>query len=146
MKAQSVRKNKKGAPALATPADAVLAIAIMTVLADGKLHRREMDFLKNMLFTSPLFDKVPQADMYLRGVAAAIAEAGRDKALEQAAALLGPTLRETAYAWAVYQVVADGKFVPDEYAFLALLKKKLGLHGALCGKIKAVIPMLVRVR
>lgn len=146
MKIGTTHKKEKPARALATHADAMAALAIMAVLSDGKLRRREMDALKEMLFLSPLFHHISHADQYLRHIAAVVAGTEQNELLDRAAKLLSPRLREAAYAWAVYQVAADSKFAPDEHAFLNLLRKKLGLHGALSGKIKAVVPMLLRAR
>lgn len=131
---------------LLTPADAVMAVAIMGVSADGRLKDREIDSLKSVLVSSPLFEEVGDAGEYMGCIAAAIADKGRDAVLEEAAALLTPGLRETAYAWAVYMVAADRKVVTAEHRFLGALRKKLGLHGVLAGKINAVVPMLNRIK
>lgn len=131
---------------LLSPADAVMAVAIMAVSADGKLSDKETANLKGVLVSSPLFFKVKDAAEYIGCVAAAIADKGRDAVLEKAAELLTPSLRETAYAWAVYMVATDRKFLPPEHKFLEVLRKKMGLHGVLAGKINAVVPMMNRVK
>jgi hypothetical protein len=131
---------------LLTPADAIMAVAIMAVSADGKLKDKEIDDLKGVLVSSPLFEEVENAGDYMGCIASAIADKGRDAVLETAAGLLTPGLRETAYAWAVYMVAADRKVVTPEHRFLEALRKKLGLHGVLAGKINAVVPMLNRVK
>ena len=131
---------------LLTPADAIMAVAIMAVSADGKLKQKEIDCLKGVLVSNPLCEEVENAGDYMGCIAAAIADKGRDAVLETAAALLTPGLRETAYAWAVYMVAADRKLVTAEHRFLEALRKKLGLHGVLAGKINAVVPMLNRVK
>ncbi len=140
-----VKKPVEAGRVLATSADAVLAIAMLTVLTDRKLHKKEAAFLKSMLGASPLFRSVADADSYISHIAVIIADTGADAVLDNAVRMLNASLRETAYAWAVCLVASDGKFVPAEHAFLGMLKKKLGLHGVLAGKIKAVVPMLVRV-
>ena len=131
---------------LLTPADAIMAVAIMAVSADGKLKKKEIEDLQGVLVSSPLFEEVEDAGDYMGCIASAIADKGRDAVLETAAALLTPSLRETAYAWAVYMVAADRKLVTPEHRFLEALRKKLGLHGVLAGKINAVVPMLNRVK
>ncbi len=131
---------------LLTPADAIMAVAILAVSADGKLKQKETDYLKGLVASSPLFGEVEDAGEYMGCVAAAIVDKGRDLVLERAADLLTPSLRQTAYAWAVYMVAADRKVVSPEHRFLETLRRKLGLHGVLAGKINAVVPMLIRVK
>jgi len=120
---------------LLTSADAVMAVAILAVSSDGKLAKREMDGLKVILASNPL-----------GYIASSVAEKGCDVILDMVTDLLTPSLRETAYAWAVYMVAADRKLVSPEHKFLEKLRKKLGIHVALVGKIKAVVPMLNRVK
>ena len=131
---------------LSTPADAIMAVAILAVASDGKLKKKEIDNLKEILISNPLFDKVEDAGEYMGCIAAAIVAEGRDSVLEASADLLSRSLRETAYAWAVYMVATDRKFVKPEHRLLEALRKKLGLHGELAGKINAVIPMLGRIK
>ncbi len=131
---------------LLSPADAIMAVAILAVSADGKLDDREIEDLKGVLVANPLFAGVKDPAEYMGCVAAAIADKGRDSVLERAAELLSSSLRETAYAWAVYMVAADGKVVPSEHRLLGELRKKFGIHGVLAGKINAVVPMLNRVK
>lgn len=131
---------------LLTPADAIMAVAILAVSSDGKLDSKEMAGLTGVLATNPLFAKVEDAWEYMACIASAIAEKGRDAVLENAADLLSPSLRETAYAWAVYMAAADHKFATQEHRFLEALHKKLGIHGVLAGKINAVVPMLGRAK
>jgi tellurite resistance protein len=131
---------------LLSPADAVMAVAILAVSSDGKLKDKEINNIKGVLASSPLFDKVKDAGDYMGCIASAIADKGRAAVLERAAELLTPSLRETAYAWAVYMVASDRKVVGPEHKFLGTLRKALGLHGVLAGKINAVVPMLNRVK
>ena len=105
-----------------------------------------MDSLRGILNANPLFEKVEDSIDYMGHVASVIAENERDVVLDRAAELLNPSLRETAYAWAVYMVASDRKFVSSEHGFLEVLRKKFGIHGMLVGKIKAVVPMLIRNR
>lgn len=133
-------------PALLGPADAVMAVAIMAVSVDGKLDKREVETLEVVLSTNPLFAKVRDVREYMGCIAASIAGRGSGAILAEAARLLSPALRETAYAWAVYMIAADGKVVKPEHKFLAALRKALGLHGVLAGKINAVVPMLNRAK
>ena len=147
MKRKCVEKRNGGrAKSIRTPADAIMAVAVLAVSSDGKLVKKEMDSLRGILNANPLFEKVEDSIDYMGHVASVIAENERDVVLDRAAELLNPSLRETAYAWAVYMVASDRKFVSSEHGFLEVLRKKFGIHGMLVGKIKAVVPMLIRNR
>jgi len=141
-------KNKCGCrkESLLTPADAVMAVAILAVSSDGRLANKEMEILNGVLFANPLFEKVENSLEYMARLASIIADNGRDTILEKVSELLSQSLRETAYAWAVYMVAADRKFVSPEHGFLEVLRKKFGIHVVLAGKIKAVVPMLNRIK
>lgn len=126
--------------------DAMMAISILAISADGKLKEKEIDNLTGLVAANALFADVRNAKDYMGCIAAVIMDRGRDGVLEEAASLLSPSLRETAYAWAVYMAASDRKFDPAEHKFLQVLRKKLGIHGVLAGKINSVVPMLCRVK
>lgn len=146
MKINNTEKCGREQEGLRSPADAVMAVAILAVSADGKLHKREINVLERVLVSSPLFDAVGNAREYTYSIAAAIQGLERPGILRTAAGLLSPSLRETAYAWAVCMIAADGKVAKPEHELLSALRKDLGLHGVLAGKINAVVPMLNRVK
>lgn len=129
---------------LLKPADALMAVAILAISSDGKLDDRELSLLERATASNKLFSGVKKPRDYMGCIAAAIVDKGRDAVLAEAAALLSPSLREAAYAWAVCMVSADGKTVPPEHRFLSVLRREMKLHGVLAGKINAVIPMLNR--
>ncbi|OIN99548.1 MAG: hypothetical protein COX65_05920 [Elusimicrobia bacterium CG_4_10_14_0_2_um_filter_56_8] len=132
--------------ALLTPADAIMAVAILAVSSDGKLDKSEIYDLENVLIMNPLFKEVEDAGGYLSCIASAIANKGRGTVLKKAASLLSQSLRETAYAWAVHVAASDRKVVGAEHKFLSELRKELKIHGVLAGKINAVVPMLYRTK
>lgn len=129
---------------LQSPADAIMAVSILALSTDGKLHKKEMDCLRRMTASCPMFDGVQHIPEYIACIAEAIAGRGTDCVLREAAGALPKPLRETAYAWAVRIVMADHKVLPAEHAFLTALGKALGVHGTLAGKIKGVIAILDR--
>jgi len=131
---------------LLTPADAVMAVAVLAAGADGKPDERELSGLERALFASPVFAKVKNPVKYRCAIAAAIACKGREATLIEATGLLSPGLRETAYAWATYVIAADRKTVSPEHKFLSLLRRRFGIHGELAGKINAVVSMLHRAK
>lgn len=138
------KKSDGPKESLSTPADAMMAVAILAVSSDGKLAKRELDGLKSIVVSSELFKKVEDPRDYIGQIASFIIEKGYDAVLDMMPGPLTPSLRETAYAWAVYMVAVDRKQVSPEHIFLEKLRKKLGIHVALAGKIKAVVPMLIR--
>ena len=131
---------------LNSPADAAMALCVMAMASDGKLEKNELSRIDQMIALSPLFDGVRNARDYAACIAETISEKGRITVIEEAAELLPGRLAETAYAWAASMVMADGKVVSPEHKFLSSIRKALGVHGVLAGKINAVVAMLNRAR
>ena len=129
---------------LASPADAVMALCIIAMASDGKLGKREFSRIDQMIAASPLFDGVMNARDYAACISETITEKGRATVIEEAAELLPGRLAETAYAWAASMIMADGKAVSPEHKFLSSIRKALGVHGVLAGKINAVVAILNR--
>lgn len=141
---KTYKKGECYQPVLLTAGDALLAVAILAVAADGKLDAQERSDLQGLLAANQVFCKVKDAKKYMNRVSSTVACKGRDAALIEATGLLSPGLRETAYAWAVYMIAADSKTVNPEHKFLSLVRRRFAIHGALAGKINAVVPMLRR--
>ncbi|MFA6319160.1 MAG: tellurite resistance TerB family protein [Elusimicrobiota bacterium] len=131
---------------LSSTADAIMAVAVLALSSDGKLSAREFTAVTLMASQSPLFRDAEDIRDCVASVAETVARLGREDALAQAVELLSPRMRETAYAWAVQTVLADAKVLPNEHKFLSCLRKALGLHGILAGKIAAVVAILNRVK
>lgn len=131
---------------LTSPADAVMALCVMALASDGKLGKHELSRLDQMIALSPLFDGVMNARDYAACISETIAEKGRAAVVEEAAGLLTGGLAETAYAWVASMVIADGKAVSPEHKFLSSIRKALGVHGVLAGKINAVVAILNRAK
>ncbi len=132
--------------ALKSPADAVMALCILALASDGKLGKRELERIDQMLIMSPLFTGVKSAREYAACVAEAVEGKGRAEVISEAAALLPARLAETAYAWAVQMVLADSKTVSPEHKFLTEIRRALKIHGVLAGKINAVVAILNRAK
>ncbi|MDT8285579.1 MAG: tellurite resistance TerB family protein [Elusimicrobiales bacterium] len=131
---------------LNSPADAMMALCIMAMASDGKLEKHELARIDQMIAMSPLFDGVMNARDYAACISETISEKGRAAVMEESAALLSDRLAETAYAWAASMVMADGKVVSPEHKFLSSVRKALGVHGVLAGKINAVVAILNRAK
>lgn len=131
---------------LESPADAIMAICVLALASDGKVGKRELERMDHMLIMSPLFSGVKSAREYAACVAEAVEGKGRGEVISEAAALLSARLAETAYAWAVQMALADSKTVSPEHKFLSEIRKALGIHGVLAGKINAVTAILNRAK
>ena len=129
---------------LDSAADAVMALCVLALASDGKLGKPELERMDQMLIMSPIFTGVKSARDYAACVAEAVEGKGRAEVIAEAAALLSARLSETAYAWAVQMVLADSKIVSPEHKFLSEIRKALGIHGVLAGKINAVTAILNR--
>ncbi len=131
---------------LTSPADAVMAVCVLAMASDGRLSKAELARIDQMIAMSPLFDGVMSARDYAACISEAIAKKGHAAVIEEAAELLPGRLAETAYAWAAHMVMADGKAVSPEHKFLSSIRKALGVHGVLAGKINAVVAILNRAK
>lgn len=131
---------------LTSPADAVMALCVMAMASDGKLAKNELARIDQMIAMSPLFDGVMNARDYAACISETISEKGRAAVIEEAAEQLPGRLAETAYAWTASMVMSDGKAVSPEHKFLSSVRKALGVHGVLAGKINAVVAILNRAK
>jgi len=123
-----------------------MAVCVLAMASDGKLSKSELDRLYQMTVISPVFSAVKDSRSYAACIAAVAAEKGRAAVMAEAAAALSPRLAETAYAWTVMIIAADGKTVPPEHKYLSELRKALGLHGVLAGKLNAAVGILSRAK
>lgn len=120
-----------------TPAMAVMSVAVLAMAADGRWKNREIERLRMMAFLQPLFRDVHSVEQFIGSRAADLRAVGAKVLLEDCRKALTPRLRETAYAWAVDLVQADGSVVPAEHAFLQELAAKFSIPGALARKLQA---------
>lgn len=135
-----------GSGAFDNPADALMAVCVLAMASDGKLSRAELDRIYQMTVMSPVFKGIKDSRAYAACIAGTAAEKGRAAVMAEASAVLSPRLAETAYAWAAQMIAADGKTVSPEHKYLSELRKALGLHGVLAGKINAVVGILNRAK
>ncbi|MFH2204977.1 MAG: tellurite resistance TerB family protein [Elusimicrobiota bacterium] len=119
-------------------ADAIMAIAIGATLSDGELQEREIVRLRMLAYINPMYDKIENVDDYIGSMLEAIKREGWGDALDFAVAALSPRMKETAYAWAAEITFCDRKMHEGEHLYLRQLRRQLGIHGTLAGKIKAV--------
>ncbi len=99
---------------------AVLAVAVSAMVGDGEVNDAEIVQLGNICTLSPIFYGVTANEINeaSKAVVDAIAYEGHEAVILRAAAHLSPDLRETAFAFAVRIVVADGVINDAEAAAL----------------------------
>ena len=103
-------------------AEAVVTLALMAALSDGRSDPTERDQLKSLLESLAADEGLPSlAAIHQRVVL------GQVKAAEVIAALESPEARSAAFEIAVCVAEADGKTTAKEQEFLDDLEKRLGL-------------------
>lgn len=124
-------------PAL-TPAEALMTVAVLAMDADDCYDSKEMERLRAMTWLHPLFMNIDSADRFIGQRFSDLRGRGRGVVFEDAARALNAGLRETAFAWAVELVYADGAVVSKEHVFLDRLARRFDIPGPLARKIRAV--------
>ncbi|PIR15884.1 MAG: hypothetical protein COV48_11905 [Elusimicrobia bacterium CG11_big_fil_rev_8_21_14_0_20_64_6] len=127
---------KDSAPAL-TPATAVMSVAVLAASADRRWTLKEVERLRMMAYQQPLFRDVPSVEGIISSCAAGLRSVGGIVLLEDCRKALTPRMRETAYAWAVEVVHADGGLAAEEHAFLKELAEAFSIPGPLARKLQA---------
>ncbi|MEM9144718.1 MAG: tellurite resistance TerB family protein [Pseudomonadota bacterium] len=127
-------------------ARAVLVPAICTMVADGEVEDEELAQLDNVCAFSPIFAgfEADQMTAMVQGVIAAVRADGRAAVLEEAAGVLPPALRETAFCYAARIALADGQIEPAEKAALLKTGQLMRLETATFQKILDVVTMMQR--
>jgi uncharacterized tellurite resistance protein B-like protein len=131
-------QNPEASVLCLTPAMAVMSVGLLATAADGRWSKREIERLRMMAFLQPLFRDVHSVEKFITDRAADLRAVGSKVMLEDCRKALSPRLRETAYAWAVELVHADGAVVAEEHSFLRDLAERFSIPGPLARKIQAV--------
>lgn len=121
-----------------SPAMAVMSVAVLAMAADDYWSNREIERLRLMARSQPLFRDVPSVEKFITDRMADLRAVGAKVLLEDCRKALTPSLRETAYAWAVELIQADGSIVASERAFLKMLAAKFAIPDALARNIHAI--------
>jgi uncharacterized tellurite resistance protein B-like protein len=138
--------RRSGPPADETIPRAVLTPAVSAIMADGDMQAEEVHQLSNLCSFSPIFHAIPPERLagIVRELIAEIMERGGARKLEEAAALLDPPLRETAFCFVVRVVMADGTVGEKEKRALEKIAEVLALDAGTVAQIYTVIQMLQR--
>jgi tellurite resistance protein len=121
-----------------SPEKALMSVAVMAALADGRVRPSELERLRRWGQDCAVFDRVASLDALILECVENVRTRGEDVSLRVCAKSLGSGLRETAYAWAVDVIQADGGHHQDEHVFLDRLGRALTIPGPLAAKIRAV--------
>lgn len=108
-----------------TEAEAVVTLALMSALSDGRSDPTEREQLKSLLETLASDEQMPSlASIHQRVVLKQV------KTSDLIGALESPGARAMAFEIAVCVADADGRITPKEQEFLDNLEKRLGLDHA----------------
>lgn len=127
------------------PQRAVMTIVISALAADGEVDDEEVARMRSMCARSPLFarNSNQEDDRVIDFALGCIRQLGQGS-LSQAAAALSPALRETAFAFAVEIVMADGQVGPQEESFIDELSRTLAIDDGLARAVIAVTAIRAR--
>ncbi len=124
---------------------AVMTIVVAAVTADGHVSDEEVGRLRSMCARSPIFSaNTKEEDNAVIDFAVNVNEQLGTDAIKRAAEALKPELRETAFAFAIEMVVADGLVGADEEAFIGQLAGTLGISEEIGQAVIAVTLMRTR--
>lgn len=118
---------------------AIMTIVVAALLADGEADDDEVARLRSMCARSPIFSSNSrEQDDLLIDFAIKMIKQHQNEAVIKAGSALKPLLRETAFAFAVEIVLADGVVGNQEEVFISKLASDLGVEEGLAGAIVAV--------
>ncbi len=129
-----------------TVARAVLAPAVLTMAADGRIDEAEILQLNNMLAFSPIFLPMggkATADL-IKAVLQDLKKNGADRVIIESARVMSPGLRETAFCFAMRVAMADGVLEESEKNVLVGTADRLQLSRESFDKIVEVVTMMQR--
>ncbi len=105
---------------------AIMMIVVAAVMADGEVADEEIMRIRSMCSLSPIYanNSGEQDTAVIRFAANVFTQMG-EQAITEAARVLHPELRETAFAFACDMVLADGLVGQKEEKFLTSLMNNL---------------------
>lgn len=130
-------KTPKSSVLYLTPAMAVMSVAVLATAVDGRWSKKEIERLRMMAYLHPLFRDISSVERFIGSRVQDLRAVGPKVLLEDCRKALTPRMRETAYAWAVELVQADGAVVAAEHRFLRELAAKFVIPGPLARKLQA---------
>ncbi|RED13852.1 tellurite resistance TerB family protein [Pontivivens insulae] len=129
-----------------TIAKAVIAPSVLTMAADGRIDNSEIAQLANLCGFSPIFFGIEGkviSDL-INQIISDVRAKGSEQVLREAAGVLSPALRETAFCFAARISLADGTIDRAEEATLAATAAVLEVNRDVLNKILDVVVILQR--
>ena len=125
-------RDKKLDPSSLSQAEAVAAIAVAAIAADGYLLEEERQSIFAVMSNLHVFQKYSsrQRLKLLEKLFDVLRQKGAHTLVYSAKEALPPQLRETAFAVAINMVMADGTLVESEREFLQQLEQVLEISEA----------------
>jgi len=121
--------------------EGVAGVALLAMFADGVIAAEEDEILRERLLSYPLFEGMDDDALgeVLERLERRSEEVGPERLLDECAAALTPRLRPTAYMLAAEVIAADGVVVEEEDAFLARVRKTLGLAASTADAVREMV-------
>ena len=121
---------------------AIMTIVIAAIKADGNVSDEEVGRLRSMCVRSPIFAaNSKEEDEAVIDFALNVSDQLGLDAVKKAAEALKPELQETAFAFAVEMILADGMVGDKEEAFISQLAGLLGVSEEL-GRAVIIVTMI----
>ena len=121
---------------------AIMTIVIAAIKADGSVSEEEVGRLRSMCVRSPIFStNSKDQDEAVIDFALNVSDQLGMEAVKKAALVLTPDLKETAFAFAVEMILADGMVGDKEEAFISQLAGMLDVSEEL-GKAVILVTMI----
>lgn len=123
---------------------ALMIPTVSAILADGAIEDREITQVMALCLQNPIFsDNSEEEDAEIIMLATRLVQKDGDETMcKNAAAVLPPALRETAFAFAVAIVSSDGHIDQSEEALIDRLVDWLSIDPVRAQNIVSVIPIL----
>lgn len=121
----------KGADSL-DPSTAVMVPMVAAMLADGSIDDDEVRQIRSICVWSPIYarNSMEQDTDIIKRAIRLVEREGAEAMCKQAAGLLSPALRETAFVFAVRMVFADEQVTQSEERLIENLASWLGIDAA----------------
>ncbi|MBD2043472.1 tellurite resistance TerB family protein [Microcoleus sp. FACHB-672] len=135
-------RDNKLDPNSLSQAEALAAIAVAAIAADGYLLEEERQSIFSVMSNLQVFKKYSsrQRLKLLEKLFDLLRQKGAPTLVDSAKDALPPKLRETAFAVAINMVIADGTIVESEREFLRQLEQVLEIPEACaCQMIKSML-------
>ena len=129
-----------------TPARALLIPAVLTIAADGEISDAEIAHLNTLIAFNPTLSNLTEkaVDGLTNSIMDDVLIDGRALVISASAQALPPAMHETAFCFAVFAAMADGKLLEKEQDVLAEIAAAFGLSVKAVEHISHVVHVMGR--